>query len=85
MTITVVSQSTSERRDEAKQLFEQIKPLLDEGYSYMSACVLIGRCKNHLKHQYYKYGWFKDLKEHGEAMGYPYSKYSGKGCKRLPK
>ena len=83
--ITVVEQTTNERREEARQLFEQIKPYLDEGYSYMNACVLVGRCKVNLRNQYYKYGWFKDLKEYGEAMGYPYIKYSGKGCKRLPK
>ena len=80
--ITVISQSTSERNEETRQLFEKIRPLLDDGYSYMTACVKVGRCEDHLKHQYYHYGWFKDLKAYGESQGYPYVRHSGKRRKR---
>ena len=79
--ITVIEQSTSERQAETRELFEQIQPLLDEGYGYMSACVAVGRCKAPLKNNYYTGGWFRDLKTYGESQGYPYSVYSGKGRK----
>ena len=82
--ITVISQTTEERQEETRQLFEKIKPLLDEGYSYMTACIMVGKANKKLRHRYYSYGWFKDLKAYGETQGYPYHKYNGKGCKRLP-
>ena len=41
--ITIVEQTTAERKNETKDLFEQIKPYLDEGFSYKSALVKIGR------------------------------------------
>jgi len=76
--IKVISQNTSERNEETRQLFEQIKPLLDEGYSYMTACVMVGRCKGGLKNSSYNFGWFKDLKAYGETQGYPYHKHKGR-------
>lgn len=78
MGITVIEQSTEERKRETRELFESIRPLLDKGYSYMTACVMVGRCKNSLKNNYYTNGWFNDLKEYGKSRGYPYAKYSGK-------
>ena len=82
--ITVIEQTTAERQEETKQLFEQIKPLLDEGYSYMTACIMIGKCEHKTRTVQYSRSWFSDLKEYGETQGYPYHKYNGKGCKRLP-
>ena len=76
--ITVIEQSTDERKRETEELFLKIKPLLDKGYSYMTACVMVGRCKNSLKNNYYTNGWFNDLKEYGKTQGYPYHRYSGK-------
>ena len=84
MTITVITQTTEERNQETKDLFEQIRPLLDEGYSYMTACIMIGRADKKLRNHYYSYGWFKDLKAYGKTQGYDYKDYGGKGCKRLP-
>ena len=76
--ITVIEQSTDERKRETEELFLKIKPLLDKGYSYMTACVMVGRCKNSLKNNYYTNGWFNDLKKYGKSQGYPYHRYSGK-------
>ena len=75
--ITVISQTTAERNEETKALFEQIRPLLDDGYSYMTACVMVGKCKGGLKNSYYNFGWFKDLKAYGESQGYPYKDHKG--------
>ena len=85
MTITVITQTTAERNQETKELFEQIKPLLDEGYSYMTACIMVGKANKKLRNRYYSYGWFKDLKAYGKTQGYPYDKHNGNCCKRLPK
>lgn len=79
MTITVIEQSTSERNEETVSLFNQIKPLLDNGFSYMGACIHIGRVPLKTRNSYYKKQWFRDLREYGESMGYDYQKYSGKG------
>ena len=82
MSITVISQSTAERKQETIDLFNQIKPYLDKGIGYMNACIQIGRCQKNLRNHYYQCGWFRDLKEYGASQGYPYHKYSGKGVKR---
>lgn len=79
MGITVITQTTQERNEEIRHLFEQIKPLLDDGYSYMGAVVHIGKARPQSGH--YQSGWFRDLKEYGESQGYPYDEYSGKGRK----
>jgi hypothetical protein len=78
MVIKVIEQSTSERKRETRELFESIRPLLDKGYSYMTACVMVGRCKDSLKNNYYSNGWFRDLKEYGKKNGYHYKDFSGK-------
>lgn len=80
MGITVISQTTAERREETRQLFEQIKPLLDDGYTYSSALIKIGRTKK--KNRVYQQAWFRELKEYGEQLGYPYHKYKGKRGKQ---
>lgn len=77
--ITVIETTTEERHEETKALFEQIKPYLDKGYSYMNALIEIGKVQKHLRSPTYNHGFFKDLKRYGESQGYPYSKYSGKG------
>ena len=79
--ITVISQTTAEREEETRLLFEQIRPLLDEGYGYNSALIKIGRIPRGSRTGYYAQGWFKDLKEYGESQGYKYTDYSGKGRK----
>lgn len=75
--ITVIEQNTAERDEETRMLFEQIRPLLDKGYSYNSALQKIGRITT--QKSYHSTGWFKELKKYGETKGYPYKKYSGKG------
>ena len=79
MSITVIEQSTSERNEETVNLWETIRPLLDKGYSYMGACIHIGKVPPNTRNSYYKKQWFRDLREYGESMGYDYQKYSGKG------
>ena len=77
--ITVISQSTAERNEETQNLFEQIKPLLDDGYGYMSALVQIGRVTRiQSKNGYYRHAWYRDLVEYGESQGYNYQEYSGR-------
>ena len=80
MTITVISQTTAERRQETIDLFNEIKPYLDDGYSYTSALIKIGRTQK--KNRVYQQAWFRELKEYGESQGYPYSEYNGVGFKR---
>jgi len=79
--ITVIEQTTSERQAETAYLFKTIKPLLDNGYSYMGALVKIGKVPHKYRHSYYNQAWFRDLKEYGEQQGYDYETYSGKGRK----
>ena len=75
MGIRVISQDTSERDRETVELFNQIKPLLDDGYFYSSAVRLIkGGCHS----KFYQRSWFKDLVRYGESQGYLYDEYSGR-------
>lgn len=78
--IKVITQTTAERQEETENLFNQIRPLLDDGYSYTSALKKIGKLK--VKNRVYQQAWFRDLKEHGKKMGYPYENYRGQGFKK---
>lgn len=75
MTIRVIETSTTERNRETEQLFKEVKPLLDEGYSYMTALIEIGKVTPNLRPHAYTTGWFNDLKEYGKTQGYPYHMY----------
>lgn len=74
--ITIVSQSTSERKMETVDLFNQIKPLLDEGMIYSKAIKIVKGLPTGFSLT--NRAWFRDLVEYGESQGYPYKKYSGK-------
>lgn len=75
MTITIIEQNTAERREETIKLFQQIQPLLDQGYSYMGALIAIGKVTKKEANGVYSYGWFNDLKEYGATQGYSYFQY----------
>ncbi len=76
--ITVITQTTSERNEETRQLFEQIRPYLDDGYGYMSALIKIGRVKQNVRSPIYRHAWFREVVEYGETQGYSYLEYSGR-------
>jgi hypothetical protein len=69
--ITVTEQSTSERLSETKQLFESIKPLLDNGCTYRQALKEIGRITPK-SNPNIRHGWFRHLIDYGTSQGYPY-------------
>ena len=75
--ITVIEQTTAERRAETRELFNSIRPYLDNGHSYRSALNQIGRIKN-MSGGYYTQAWFRELIEYGGTQGYPYPEYKGK-------
>lgn len=77
--ITVIETTTSERKQEIINLFNEIKPYLDNGYSYMNALITIGKISPKVRNSAYNYGWYKEVVKYGESQGYPYIKYSGKG------
>ena len=69
--ITVKTSSSKERDDEIKELFDKMKPYLDEGYSYHKAL-------NEIKQTNVSYAqrrWYRDLVEYGESQGYPYKEF----------
>lgn len=73
MTIRVIEQTTSERNQEIHDLFQQIKPLLDQGYNYVDAYSKItGISKRNLQGT----AKFKHLKKYGETQGYSSINYS---------
>lgn len=73
--ITVIEQSTEERKKETKELFDKIRPLLDEGYIYSNA---INKVLGRTGKPYYSNGWYRDVIRYGESQGYDYNSYSGK-------
>ncbi len=73
--ITVITKTTNERNQETKELFEKIKPLLDDGMIYSTAVKKVtGRTRVRKE-----LGWFKELIEYGESQGYSYREYSASG------
>jgi hypothetical protein len=76
MTIRVIQQTTAERNQETQELFQQIRPYLDQGYGYYTAVrKATGRTPNN-----YKNGWYRALIDYGETQGYHY--YRQKGGRR---
>ena len=75
--ITIISQSTAEREKETKELFEKIKPLLDQGMIYSAAVMKVKNLPYAFNRN--KQAWFRDLVAYGESQGYDYDDYSGKG------
>ena len=72
--ITVVEQSTSERMEETRRLFNEIKPYLDEGFGFHTSLEKIGRINKNTRLNR-RNGWFRDLVEYGESQGYSYGDY----------
>ena len=67
MGIKVISQNTAERRAETQKLFEQIEPLLNEGYSLTSAVKEIKGLNNTAFQQR---AWYKELRDFAIEQGY---------------
>ena len=68
--ITVIEQSTSERKAETKELFEQCQPYLDKGWSLNKA---VTEATNR-KPTNSKNGWYRDLIEYAASQGYDHYK-----------
>ena len=75
--ITVIEQTTAERNQETMELFNNIRPYLDQGYTYRSALNEVGRIRR-MGGGYYTQAWFRELIEYGEKQGYPYKEYKGR-------
>ena len=73
MPIKVICQSTSEQNEETIQLFNQIRPLLNKGYSYHRAVKEV--CNSPPNSNIAYYSWYKRLLRYGETQGYPRKNY----------
>lgn len=74
--ITVITQTTAERKQETIDLFEQIRPYLDQGMIYSQAIRIVKKLPPHANR--HGQAWYRDLVEYGESQGYNYEDYSGK-------
>ena len=74
MSIKIICKSTSERENETKELFEAIKPYLDDGWNYSDACMIVKDITRRPRRN--EGGWYRDVIEYGESQGYPYKDYS---------
>ena len=68
--ITVIEQTTSERREETRKLFEACRPYLDKGWS-LNKAVLEATDKTPTNT---KNGWYRDLIEYTISQGYDHYK-----------
>ena len=64
--IKVITQTTNERKKETKELFEQIRPYLDNGVSFANAVKQVTGKKSFPIHN----GFFRELIEYGRTLGY---------------
>jgi hypothetical protein len=79
MPIRVITQTTAERNQETRELFQQVKPYLDKGYGLWSA---VREIKGTPPSNPYG-GWYKDLKNYAIAQGYDYIGNKGHRGKRM--
>ena len=68
----------NDRYNETVSLFNQVKPLLERGYSYNLAVKKV-KGTNSLNTGS---GWFKELIEYGESQGYLKKNYESKKGRR---
>lgn len=73
MNITVIQQTTAERNKETRELFERIKPLIDDGYSFRQALIKLGYRVSNTRN-----GWYKDLVDYAQTQGYDHNEYKWK-------
>lgn len=76
--ITVITQTTAERKAETIKRFEIIKPYLDKGWSYSRSCQECFDLHGKLPFAHTK--WYKELVKYAETQGYlrKYFTYRGK-------
>ena len=68
MTINIISQTTSEREQETRELFDQCRPLLDKGCGlYTAVKTVTGKQPTNKKN-----GWYRDLIDYAAKQGYDY-------------
>ena len=80
----VIEMNTQEREQEIIDLFEAIKPLLDEGYTYNKA---LRKVKN-LTSLNTNNAWYRNVIEYGESQGYSkkdYTDYTYRGLRKNDK
>lgn len=73
-TMRIIERTTEDLQQETIELFNEIKPLLDQGESYHSAIKKIKK----LTSPNSKLGWYQRLIQYGETQGYPYKEYKRK-------
>lgn len=65
--ITIISQTTAERKDETKELFLQVKPYLEKGLSLGKSVKMV---KPDLSSNYFGQGWYRELRDYTDEQGY---------------
>ena len=73
LSIRVIQQSTAERNKETRELFEKVKPLVDEGYSFRQGLIKLGYNVSNTRS-----GWYKALVDYARTQGYDHNMYKWK-------
>lgn len=66
--IRVISQTTAERNQETRELFNEVKPLMDKEDLTLGQAVK--RIKQIPNTNFYNQAWFKELKNYAKTQGY---------------
>lgn len=66
--IKVIQQSESEQKQETIELFQQIKPYLDKGYSWNKAFEKVGLVYGYQSWKARR--WTRDVVEYAKTLGY---------------
>ena len=66
--MTVIERTDKDLEDETKELFQSIKPYLDDGVSFTRALINVGKGRNTRSR------WYRDIREYTIQQGYEIKK-----------
>ena len=65
--IKVIEKTTQQRKEETVELFNEVKPLLDEGIPFYKA---VKKVKNLSHFGFANQAWYREVRDYAKSQGY---------------